>query len=165
MPAGFSLLETVFALMILLVVAAGVLPMGVMATKTSENQGHLVARTTEYAQDKMEQLMALAYGDSISDTRVFPTSDTGGSGLTIGGSSDPAAPVNLYVDYLDMNGNLFAAGGAAPANWYYMRVWQVSQPRANLKQISVTVTVRTSALGGLGSVPRSTVTALKSAPF
>jgi hypothetical protein len=165
LPAGFSLLETVFALMILLVVAAGVLPMGVMATKTSENQGHLVARTTEYAQDKMEQLMALAYGDSISDTRVFPTSDTGGSGLTIGGSSDPAAPVNLYVDYLDMNGNLFAAGGAAPANWYYMRVWQVSQPRANLKQISVTVTVRTSALGGLGSVPRSTVTALKSAPF
>ncbi len=164
-PAGFSLLETIFALLILLVVAAGVLPMGLMATKTSENQGHLVARTTEYAQDKMEQLMALSYGDSTSDTRVFPSADTGGSGLTIGGSADPTAPVAQYVDYLDANGNLFPAANAPPADWYYMRVWAVGSPRANLKQIAVTVTVRVSALGGLGSVPRSTVTALKSSPF
>ena len=70
--AGFSLLETVFALGILLVVAVGVLPLGVIAVSTTENQGHLMARSTEYAQDKMEQLLALAYGDSTSDTRVFP---------------------------------------------------------------------------------------------
>ncbi len=163
--AGFTLVEVIFALVLLFIVAAGLLPMGLMATKMSENQGHLVARTTEYAQDKMEQLMALAYGDSISDTRVFPTNDTGGSGLTIGGNANPAAPVDQYVDYLDMNGNLFPAAAGVPANWYYMRVWQVSLFRANLKQITVTVTTRTSALGGLGAVPRSTVTALKSSPF
>ena len=91
--SGFSLLETIFALMILLVVAAGVLPMGLLATKTSENQGHLVARTTEYAQDKMEQLLVLAWGDAQSDTRVFPAASSGGTGLAIGGSANPAAPV------------------------------------------------------------------------
>jgi prepilin-type N-terminal cleavage/methylation domain-containing protein len=163
--AGFSLLETVFALTILLVVAAGVLPLGILATKTTENQGHLVARTTEYAQDKLEQLLALSYGDSTSDTRLFPATDLNGSGLTIGGSSDPAAPVNLYVDYLDKDGNLFPPAAGVPADWFYKRVWQVSSPRANLKQVTVTTTVRASALGGIGATPVSTVSALKTAPF
>jgi len=163
--AGFSLMETVFALTILLIVAAGILPLGILASKTSENQGHLVARTTEYAQDKLEQLMALSYGDSTSDTRLFPSADTGGTGLTIGGSNNAAAPVNFYVDYLDADGNLFAPGNAVPANWFYKRVWQISSPRANLKLIQVTATVRVSALGGIGVMPISTVSALKSSPF
>src|SRR5262249_24805639 len=81
---GLSLVECVFALSLMTVVAIGLLPLGVIATLTTENQGHLMARTTEYAQDKLEQLLALAYGDVTSDTRVFPTSDAGGSGLTTG---------------------------------------------------------------------------------
>ncbi len=80
--AGFTLIETVFALMILMIVAAGVMPLALVAVKATENQGHLAARTTEYAQDKLEQLMALSYGDSVTDTRVFPATDTDGSGLT-----------------------------------------------------------------------------------
>jgi type II secretory pathway pseudopilin PulG len=93
--AGFSILETVFALMILMIVALGLLPLGVIATTTTENQGHLMARTTEYAQDKMEQLLALSYNDSTSDTRVFPATETGGTGLAIGGCSTPATPVEI----------------------------------------------------------------------
>jgi hypothetical protein len=126
-----------------------------------------MARTTEYAQDKLEQLMVLAYGDSTSDTRVFPATFAGGSGLSIGGSADPAAPVDLYVDYLDINGNVLAggAGGAAPATWFYQRVWRVTSPAANLKQITVTATVRAAAAGGAGLIPRSTVTSLKTFPF
>ena len=62
---GFTLLETMIALGILAVVAAGVLPLGILAAKMSENQGHLSARTAEYAQDKIEQLVALAYTDTI----------------------------------------------------------------------------------------------------
>ena len=53
---GFSLIETIVALGILAVVAAGVLPLGVIAIKSSETHGHLRVRTTEYAQDKIEQL-------------------------------------------------------------------------------------------------------------
>jgi len=163
--AGFTLIETLCALGLLAVVAAGVLPLGLLATKVTENQGHLVARTTEYAQDKLEQLLALAYGDTTSDTRVFPATSAGGTGLAVGGSTNTAAPVAGYVDYLDANGNVLAAGANAPANWFYMRAWQVSTPRANLKLVTVTAIVRAAAAGGMGNIPRSSVSALKTSPF
>ncbi len=163
--AGFSLLETVVALCVVFVAAAGLLPLGVIAFSTSENQGHLSARASEYAQDKLEQLMALSYGDTTSDTRVFPATDLGGSGLTIGGSSNPALPIPAYVDYLDIDGTLIPSpSGAPPAGWYYQRVWRVTSPQANLKQITVTATVARSA-GASALRPRSTVTALKTFPF
>jgi prepilin-type N-terminal cleavage/methylation domain-containing protein len=167
---GFSLIETMIALCLLLVVATGVLPLGMIAMNATENQGHLLARTVEYAQDKLEQLMALSYGDATTDTRVFPATDADGSGLAIGGSADPDAPVALYVDYLDPAGTLVPADGVVePAGWYYKRVWAVTHPQpANLtlKQITVTVTVRTAAAGGTGGlVPRATVAVLKTSPF
>jgi prepilin-type N-terminal cleavage/methylation domain-containing protein len=175
---GFSLIELMMALGLLLIVAAGILPLGMIAVTTTENQGHLMARTTEYAQDKLEQLLVLSYGDVTSDTRVFPAAEVGGSGLDIGGSSNPAAPVALYVDYLDINGNLLASAGGAPAGWYYQRAWEVSipagfvgnpscslpTPPGCLKQITVTATVSAAAAGG-AAVPRTTLTALKTFPF
>jgi prepilin-type N-terminal cleavage/methylation domain-containing protein len=169
---GFSLLETMVGLSLLLVVAAGTIPLATVAFATSENQGHLSSRAAEYAQDKLEQLMALAYGDSTSDTRLFPAPDIGGTGLTIGGSSNPAAPVAQYVDYLDVDGALIASpGGAPPAGWFYQRVWQVSTVpapgggvRANLKQITVTATVARTQ-GAWALRPRATVSALKTFPF
>ena len=162
---GFTLVETVFALVILMIVAAGVAPLALVAVKATENQGHLAARTTEYAQDKLEQLMALSYGDSATDTRVFPAADLGGSGLSIGGSSNVNAPVALYVDYLDIDGNLLPNAVDASNTWFYKRVWSVSNPRGHLKQITVTATVRVASQGGVGELPRSTVSALKTDPF
>lgn len=162
---GFSLLETLVGLSLLLVVAAGMMPLAAVAFATSENQGHLSSRAAEYAQDKLEQLMALSYGDSTSDTRVFPAPDVGGSGLTVGGSVDPAAPVAQYVDYLDDDGALIpSANGAPPQGWYYQRVWQVTSPKANLKLITVTASVRRPA-GAWVLNPRATVSALKTFPF
>ena len=179
---GFSLVETMVALCLLLIVTAGVLPLAVMTFRISENHGHLLARATEYAQDKLEQLMSLSYGDVVTDTRVFPAVTSGGTGLTPGGSADTTAPVDGYVDYLTLEGGLLATvvGGGAPADWYYQRVWQVEELGAAdparcpvqasaaqkcLKRITVTTTVRTAAQGGGGITPRSTVTALKSYPF
>jgi prepilin-type N-terminal cleavage/methylation domain-containing protein len=128
--AGMSLIETMIALSILLVVSVGILSMGTVAMSMTENQGHLAARTAEYAQDKMEQLMSLAYGDPTTDTTAFPPTATGGSGLTIGGSSDPSTPVTTpgtgYVDYLDISGQPVSSTG----NWFYIRVWQISNPIA-----------------------------------
>src|ERR1044071_3323736 len=104
--SGLSIIETIFALALVMIAALGLLPLGAIDTTTTENQGHLMARTTEYAQDKLEQLLALSYGDTTSDTRVFPATNTGGTGLnpSPGGSSDPDAPVDKYVDYLDIDG-------------------------------------------------------------
>ncbi len=168
---GVSLLETVVALSILLVVAMGLLPLGVVAISTTETQGHLVARVTEYSQDKMEQLLSLAYNDGVTDTRArvatpFGTT-SGGTGLAVGGSPNPAAPVALYVDYLDAMGTpVDATGTAEPAGWFYKRVWQVSLPAGTtgVKQVAVT-TVVARRVGWIGRVPQTTVISQKTFPF
>jgi hypothetical protein len=150
---------------ILLVVMSGLMGVISIATAITENEGHLSARAAEYAQDKMEQLLALAYTDAVSDTTAIPTASAGGTGLAVGGSSVATAPVANYVDYLKQDGTPMCpcAGVAAPANWYYKRVWQISSPAVNLKQITVTAIVSSSV--GRAILPTSTVTALKSSPF
>jgi prepilin-type N-terminal cleavage/methylation domain-containing protein len=160
---GMTLIETLAALALLLVLMDGLMSVAAVTLKITENQGNLAARTTEYAQDKMEQLLALTYGDTIADTRVFPAAGAGGTGLTVGGSINPGAPVVGYVDYLDLSGNILAPAAGPPANWFYMRVWQVTSPSVNLKQIEVTATVRWGFGGSMA--PASTVTALKTWPF
>ena len=161
---GTTLIETTIATAILLVVMAGLMGMSTIATSTTENQGHLSARTTEYAVDKMEQMLELTYGDNQSNTTVFPSLVTGGTGMAVGGSAVATAPVVGYTDYLDSSGNILCTvavpcTAVPPATWYYKRVWQVSTPSANLKQITVTATVRTSVANALLS--SSTVSAYK----
>lgn len=177
---GFSLLETMVGMLILLVVSAGVMPLSVVALRLSERQGHLVPRASEYAQDKLEQLMALSFGDAVTDTRTFPAAAVGGSGLTPGGSVDPAAPVFLYVDYLSGDGVLIdSPDGTPPEDWFYQRLWRVEEVGAAdvtncpvavaasqicLKRVTVTSLVRQAAGGG-GALPRVTVAVLKAFPF
>jgi len=175
---GTTLIETAIASGILLVTLAGLLSMGTIATMHTENQGHLAPRTTEYAQDKMEQLLGLAYSDAVTDTIPFPAVFVGGSGLAVGGNNDPAAPVVKYVDWLTQDGSLLGGGTAAPATWFYERVWKIScitnpptpcdtDPATGLdrgiKQIDITVRVKTGVANFLPA--KSTVTALKAAQF
>ena len=160
---GTTLIETVIATALLLVVMVGLLSMAAIATVYTENHGHLEARTTEYAQDKMEQLLALVYTDAVTNTIVFPAVAFGGTGLAIGGSSNTDTPVNGYVDWLAQDGSLLGGGTTPPTTWFYERAWQVSQLTTGVKEISVTATVK-SAVGN-ALVPRSTVVALKSSRF
>jgi hypothetical protein len=156
---GVTLIETAIASAILLIAMVGLMTMAGLATMYTENHGHLEARTTEYAQDKMEQLLALAYNDAISDTVFFPAHASGGTGLAVGGSTNTAAPTNGYVDWLAQDGTLLHGGTAAPSNWFYERVWKVEQISAGLKRITVTTTVR--AVIGAEMLPKSTVVVLK----
>ena len=166
---GMSLIETAIAVAILLIVMVGLLSMAALATTYTENHGHLEARTTEYAQDKMEQLLALAYNDAISNTVVFPAVTTPpGTGLAAGGGIDTAAPVDLYVDWLAYDGTLLGGGTTAPSTWFYQRVWQIcvscgQNPSATVKQVTVVATVRSSV--GRAMIPKSTVVALKASQF
>ena len=160
---GTTLIETVIATALLLVVMVGLLSMAAIATVYTENHGHLEARTTEYAQDKMEQLLALVYTDAVTNTIVFPAVAFGGTGMAIGGSSNTDTPVNGYVDWLAQDGSLLGGGTTPPTAWFYERAWQITQLTAGVKEISVTATVK-SAVGN-ALVPRSTVVALKSSRF
>jgi hypothetical protein len=161
---GTTLIETMVALAILAVAVAGLLGVVTLTAKLTEDQGHLAARATEYAQDKMEQLLALKYGDTTTNTAVFPASAAGGTGLTVGGSANPNVPAAGYVDYLDVSGNLLpGAGTTAPNGWFYKRVWAVANPSNNLKQITVTTIVAFDM--SRTQLPQATVTALKSSPF
>jgi hypothetical protein len=158
---GISLIETSIACVMMVTVLAGLASLAAVATMHTENEGHLSARTAEYAQDKMEQLLALAYTDSVSNTIVFPAANSGGTGLTVGGST--TNPVNGYVDWLGTDGSLLGGGTAAPTKWFYKRLWQISSPTTGLKQMTVTVTVRSSFGGAL--LPKSTVVAVKAWQF
>ena len=161
--AGMSLIETMVALALLLIVAAGVMSLAAVAMSTTENQGHLGARTAEYAQDKMEQLLALNYLDVSTDTTVYPAviSPGVGKGLTAGGGLNPNAPVAGYSDYVDLSGNPIAA----TANWQYIRVWQITANATDdLKTITVLTQVRAD-VGQPANLPRTTVACLKSKPF
>lgn len=160
---GMTLIETTIASAILMVVMLGLLSMAALATAYTENHGHLGARTTEYAQDKMEQLLALAYTDTASNTVVFPAASTGGTGLSVGGSTSLASPVNGYVDWLGADGTLLGGGTAPPSNWFYERAWQISSYSSGVIQITVVATVQTSF--GRAITPQSTVVALKTSQF
>jgi hypothetical protein len=122
--------------------------------------------------------MALAWGDAVSDTRVFPAATSGGTGLLQGGSSNPSAPVEKYVDYLDQNGNLCGSAAAAcvapvgttpPTGWFYQRVWQIDNHAsdANLPDGLKRITVATTVARGFGGAMKSSsyLTVLKANPF
>jgi type II secretory pathway pseudopilin PulG len=175
---GSSLIETLVAAGILIVVVAGLLPVFILATQTTYAQGDVATRVTEYAQDKMEQLLSLnkdnitsdGFNDGTTDTTVFPaavnaldgtTSCTGVSPYICGlggvmaasstvGSIPPAAPVTYFIDYLDTNGNLLTSSTGA----YYTRQWQVStDSTGNLKTITVVASsVSTGIKGGAVSM-------------
>ncbi|HEY6129180.1 MAG TPA: hypothetical protein VIW23_13460 [Candidatus Acidoferrum sp.] len=171
--AGISLLETMIALAILLIASIGILSMTILSITTTENQGHLGARTAEYAQDKMEQLQSLSFADGVggagtgTDTTVasFTATTTGGNGLLAGGGITYGSPVAAYVDYLDADGNPLGGGANAPAGWFYVRMWQITDDATGtLKTITVR-TVARSGVNGVSSLPRSTVTSLKASPF
>jgi type II secretory pathway pseudopilin PulG len=170
---GSSLIETLVAASILIIVVAGLLPVFMLATQTTYAQGDVATRVTEYAQDKMEQLVSLnkdniisdGFNDGTTDTTVFPAAvnDIGGTTSCTGtapdicglggtmaasstvGSIPPTAPVTYFVDYLDTYGNLLTSSTGA----YYTRQWQVStDSTGNLKTITVVASSLSAGLKG-----------------
>lgn len=165
LQSGVTLIETMMASLLLMIVVAGLLPVFTTGLRTTEQQGDIATRTTEYADDKMESLVNLIFTDGTTDTTVFPANAIGGTGLggamaassTVGAVA-PAAAVAGYVDYLDFNGNLLA--GAAGAD--YVRQWSITtDATATLKTIAVSAT-SLKAGGVLGVSPSTTVVSIKS---
>jgi len=185
---GVTMVETLVAAAILMIVVVGLLPVFVFGIQTTNTQGDVATRTTEYSQDKMEQLLSLdkinltsdGFNDGVADTTQFPTVVNGVNGgvstctgtapnicglggtmlpSTSIGSIPPAAPVKFFVDYLDINGNLLTSSTGA----YYTRQWQVStDPTGNLKTITI-VASSLQSIGVNGVAPSSTLVCVKAA--
>jgi type II secretory pathway pseudopilin PulG len=178
--SGVTLIETMVAVAILLIVIAGVVPVFIVGFQITEQEGDTATRTVEYAQDKIEQLLTLnnvnvnsdGFNDGTTDTTVFPANPNGctGTGSNICGlggtmlanstvgAVPPAAPVVKFVDYLDTNGNLLTSSTGAD----YQRQWSVAtDATATLKTITVVVTsLRTAAVRG--AAPSATLVSVKS---
>lgn len=161
---GVTLIETMLAAAILIIVVVGLLPVLVMGFQTTEQQGNIATRTSEYAQDKMESLLNLNFTDGTTDTTVFPPvlgcCGLGGAmaASSTVGAIPPTAAVPQYVDYFDANDNLLATAVGA----YYTRQWSISTDATNtLKTITVVVTsLKGAAVKGLP--PSTTLVCIKS---
>jgi len=139
--SGVTILETMIASVILLIGIVGVTGLLTVAVVQNQDQGADLTRTTMYAQDKMDQLMALSFNNGSANTTVYPSTPTGGQGLggimagnaTVGGTN-PASPQTGYVDYLDASGKPLSNS----TNAFFVRLWSIStNAGANLKTITV----------------------------
>ncbi len=163
--AGVTIIETVVAAAVLLIVTIGLLSLFTLTTGSASGQGEDATRTTEYAQDKMEQLMTLTFNDGATDTTKFPAASTGGTGLggtmansaTVGGVTY-GSPATNYVDYLDQTGNLLTSSTGA----FYTRQWMI-QTSSNGRLKTITVTAWANYRQGNGQpLPSTTVVCIKS---
>jgi len=155
---GFNLIETMIAMTVLLVGLVAVISVFTISISQNTNQGEFAMRNTQYAQDKMEQLLTLSFSDSTTNTTVYPPAATGGTGLGVEltpgatkGSVNSASPVSGYVDYLDASGKLLASS----SGWFYKRQWSIAlDSSSTLKTITVLATSKTVV--GPGKTPVST---------
>jgi type II secretory pathway pseudopilin PulG len=138
--AGFSLVEVLIAMGLLVTVSLGVAQLFATATKAN-----LTARgatsTTALAEQKMEQLRSLTWGfddqgqglpvtDTTSNVAVAPPTQNG-SGLNPSPADALERNVAGFVDYLDAGGNWVATGTDVPGTAVYIRRWSIQPVPTN----------------------------------
>jgi prepilin-type N-terminal cleavage/methylation domain-containing protein len=131
--SGFSLVEVLVASAILMTGLIAVAQMFV--TSTHQNMSaRRVTTTSVLAQQKIEQLRALAWGfdefglpvsDYSSNIAVTPPTSSGGVGLQASPDFSLFTSTPGYVDYLDAYGNWVGNGAAPPATAIYVRRWSI----------------------------------------
>jgi prepilin-type N-terminal cleavage/methylation domain-containing protein len=154
--SGMTLVESMIAMVILLVGLLGlaqVLTLGVIASKA---YGRDAGLATAAARDKMEELVGLSFDDTSTNLTTSPPFSSNGVGLTAGGSIYPADPVAGYSDQLDSSGSRTSTASAAE----YVRQWRIVNDSATLKTISVSV--RSAKSFRYGTAPSTTLVTHKS---
>lgn len=131
--AGFSLVEVLVAAAVLMTGLIAVAQMFV--TSTNQNMSaRRVTTTSVLAQQKIEQLRALAWGfdefglpvsDFSTNIAVTPPVSSGGVGLQASPDFSLFNSTPGYVDYLDAYGSWVGTGAAPPATAIYVRRWSI----------------------------------------
>src|SRR5262245_29434507 len=126
--AGFSLIETMVATLLLTTAVVSVAQLFVLATRSNlAAQRQTFAATL--AQEKMEQLRGLAWGfddvglpisDYATNLAVDPPNPEDGVGLSPSPANALSANVDGYVDYLDRHGEALGGGHNGPSEAGYV---------------------------------------------
>lgn len=125
--AGFTLMETIIAAIILMIGTIGIAGLFSVALTRTSTYGDKATRTAEYAQDKMEELLGSTFATL-----------TAGDGIT------PTTPPSGFYDYIGKTGVPTTSATGAQ----YMRRWKIENTSTGLKTITVRVTCLTGAAPG-----------------
>jgi len=130
---GFSLVEVLVASAVLMTGLIAVAQMFI--TSTNANMAaRRVTTTAVLAQQKIEQLRALAWGfdefglpvsDFSSNITVTPPASSGGVGVQASPANTLTTSTPGYVDYLDAYGAWVGTGAAPPNGAIYVRRWSI----------------------------------------
>ena len=153
----------------MVILLTGLMSMAQLLTySTTTNRG---ARTdtlaTVFAEQKLEQLRALAYGfdmaglpvsDVDTDTSVSPEAPNGGTGLQPSPGNSLRQNTPGFVDYVNAYGQIVGNGAQPPTGTVYTRRWSIEPLPTNPNNtliIQVLVTpIRDRGLADTGNVAR-----------
>jgi len=132
---GFTLVEVLVAMAIVVITAVGVAELVTIAARASMTSRRLTT-STSLAVQKMEQLEALMWTFADEEPGAGPVADVstdlsvdppvaGGAGL----ATSPAGALDHntagYVDYLDANGAWIGTGTTQPSAAVFVRRWSI----------------------------------------
>jgi type II secretory pathway pseudopilin PulG len=164
---GFSFIEVMIALMLIMIVAMGVgglFAATIKSTHSARNQ----TSTTTLAEQKMEQLRSLTWGfdssgmnlpvsDTTTDLTVTPPTN-GGTGLNPSPTSSLDENTPGFVDYLDGRGQWLGTGATPSAAAKFIRRWSIqplpTNPNNTLVLQVLVTTVQREALLDNPPLPR-----------
>jgi prepilin-type N-terminal cleavage/methylation domain-containing protein len=149
---GFSLVETLIAMAIMLAAVALAAQMLALVRRANDS-AESGSIASILARQKLEQLRTLVWAfdvnrnpltDASSDVTVVPENPSGGVGLT------PSPPDSLrrsttgYYEFLDAAGQSLGAGPTPPPRTAYIRRWSI-EPAPDDPDNAIVVQVRVDA--------------------
>ena len=131
---GFSFIEVMIALMLIMIVAMGVgglFATTIKSTHSARNQ----TSTTTLAEQKMEQIRSLTWGfdldglglplsDTTTNLSKWPTTQDG-TGLNPSPTDALERNIPGFFDYVDANGDWAGNGTTPPGSAVYVRRWSI----------------------------------------
>ena len=132
--SGFSLIEVMVATGLLVTALVTLAQLFVISTRSNIGS-HNTTYASVLAEQKLEELRALAWGydtqglplsDTTTNTAVTPETPTGGTGLTPSPSTALQSNTTGYVDYVDQFGNKLGTGQNPPQQAIYTRRWSIT---------------------------------------
>jgi len=149
---GTTLIETMIATAICMVVVFGLAGLVTMSTKQSKDMGSTVAQASTLAAWKIDDLM----------TRPWTNAEVNCSSGTSCGSI--TADTNGYVEYLTANGAVIVTGGATSPTRFFTRRWRVEHLNSSpntIKRITIWVGGRAMGTSSEASQPSATLATIR----